>query len=126
MATVAVPLRKQKGQRATLTDSKAKSNVEVAAQDFAEHLGERFRPYLDLKRIDRAIKRPTCPCPTLKGSDGHTMLAQEFIGNIVRDIIATAQSQLAQQVIDALPVGDIHTADRLRDLFTRLGVKVGE
>lgn len=74
------------------------------SQEIAERLGERFRPYLNLDKINRAIDMPNCPCKPLVGSDGHKMLAQEFIGNLIRPALDEPQAEIA----------------RLRELVARL------
>lgn len=80
--------------------------IEQRAQEIAEQTGERFRSYLDLVKIQRRIDRPHDPCGPMKGSDGHKMLAQEFIGNLLRDAleqVAREQREACQQALGTVP-----------------------
>lgn len=87
-------------------------------QDRAEEVGERFRPYLDMAKIQRRIDRPRDPCGSMKGSDGYKMLPQEFIGDLVRpildelDALRTSEAELQVEKANLLRLLDSESQGR--------------
>jgi hypothetical protein len=92
-----------------MTDSKAKSNTELA-QEFVDDL---FGSY------DRLV------CSRTDEDEGRAGWSKQPVVDNVQIVIATAQSQLARQVIAEIQVSARPTAlavNVVRDLFTRLNI----